>query len=105
VVRYVERNALRAALVPHAEDWKWGSLFQRARGMWGPLLAEWPLPGPSDWIEQVNAPQTEAELESIRRCVRRGSPFGNVAWVERASEQLGLQSTLRRRGRPHKTAP
>jgi len=76
VARYVERNALRA---------------------------EWPLPEPSDWIEQVNMPQTEAELESVRRCVRRGSPYGDVAWAEQAAEQLGLQSTLRRRGRPHKS--
>ena len=69
----------------------------------GPLLAEWPLPEPSDWIEQVNMPQTEAELEAIRRCVRRGSPYGNAAWTEQTAEQLGLQSTLRRRGRPHKS--
>jgi putative transposase len=26
VVRYVERNAVRAGLVQHAEDWQWGSL-------------------------------------------------------------------------------
>ena len=30
VVRYVERNALRAGLVERAEDWPWGSLHQRA---------------------------------------------------------------------------
>jgi len=77
-------------------------LRQRARGGGGTLLAEWPLPQPSDWIEQVNMPQTEAELESIRRCVRRGSPCGNAGWVEQAAEQLGLKSTLRGRGRPRK---
>lgn len=103
VVRYVERNALRAGLVQRAEDWKWGSLHQHAWAARGPLLAEWPLPEPSDWIEQVNLPQTEAELEAIRRSVRRGSPYGNTAWTELAAEQLGLQSTLHRRGRPNKT--
>jgi len=102
VVRYVERNALRAGLVERAEDWKWGSLYRRTRKMRGPLLADWPLPQPSDWAEYVNLPQTEAELESIRRCLRRGSPFGNAAWIEQTADQLGLQSTLRRRGRPHK---
>ncbi len=104
VARYVERNALRAGLVQRAEDWRWGSLQQRAGKTRGPLLGEWPLPEPSDWIEQVNAPQTEGELETIRRCVHRGSPYGNAAWTEQAAEQLGLQSTLRRRGRPHKNA-
>ncbi len=105
VARYVERNALRAALVEHAEDWKWGSLRQRAGAAHGPLLADWPLPEPSDWIGQVNRPQTEEELESIRRCVRRGSPYGNVTWVEQAAAQLGLQSTLHRRGRPRSSHP
>src|SRR6185436_17517799 len=29
VAKYVERNALRARLVPKAEEWKWSSLHQR----------------------------------------------------------------------------
>jgi putative transposase len=92
VVRYVERNALRAGLVKRAEDWRWGSLHQRAGKAREPLLSDWPLPQPPDWVEQVNLPQTEAELEAVRRCVRRGSPYGNSGWIERAVEQLGLQS-------------
>jgi len=102
VVRYVERNPLRAGLVQRAEDWPWGSLRQRTRKERGSLLADWPLPQPSDWTEYVNSPQTEAELEAIHRCVRRGSPYGNSVWIEQTAEQLGLQSTLRRRGRPIK---
>jgi len=102
VVRYVERNALRAGLVERAEDWKWGSLHQRERKAPGPLLADWPLPRPSDWAEYVNLPQTDAEIAAIRRCVRRGSPYGNTGWTQQTAEQLGLQSTLRGRGRPHK---
>jgi len=50
----------------------------------------------------VNAPQTEAELEAIRRCLRRGSPYGSAVWTEQTAKQLGLQSTLRARGRPRK---
>ena len=105
LLRYVERNAQRAGLFQRAEDWKWGSLHQRAGNVRGPLLAEWPLPEPSDWIEHVNLPQTEAELEAIHRCLRRGSPYGNAAWTEQTGEQLGLQSTLSARGRPHKSVP
>ena len=105
VVRYVERNALRAGLVQRAEDWRWGSLHQRTRKVPGPLLCRWPSPEPCDWSEQVNLPQTEAELDAIRRCLRRGSPYGNADWIERAAEQLGLQPTLRPRGRPHKKRP
>jgi putative transposase len=48
VVRYSERNALRANLVPRAEDWRWSSLWRRVHGTvddrrW---LSKWPLPLP-----------------------------------------------------------
>jgi putative transposase len=33
VLRYVERNPLRAGLVSRAEDWRWGSLYRRTRGI------------------------------------------------------------------------
>jgi putative transposase len=32
VLRYVERNPLRAGLVARAEDWPWGSLYRRTSG-------------------------------------------------------------------------
>jgi len=100
VVRYVERNALRAGLVECAEDWRWCSLHRRMRGRRQSLLSDWPLPQPDHWHKLVNEPQTEGELAAIRRCLKRGSPFGRPAWVEQAAEQLSLQSTLRPRGRP-----
>ena len=44
VVRYVERNALRANLVAQAELWPWSSLGRGLRtGPVAPILAEWPL--------------------------------------------------------------
>src|SRR5205823_7689305 len=80
LVRYVERNALRAGLVARAEDWRWSSLWDRVHGLGtSGLLSEWPLPCPDDWIERVNAAETEAELEAIRRSVKRGRPFGQEA--------------------------
>ncbi len=75
--RYVERNALRAGLVERAEDWNWGSLWDRVHGLGATgLLSEWPVPVPQDWLERVNAAETEAELEAIRRSVKRGRPLG-----------------------------
>lgn len=102
VVRYVERNALRANLVTRAEDWRWSSLWRRVHGTaeQRQLLSPWPLPRPRDWAERVNQPQTEAELEAIRQSLTRGQPYGNETWVSRTALQLGLESTLRPRGRP-----
>jgi hypothetical protein len=31
---------------------------------------------------------------------RRGSPYGNTAWIEQTAERLGPRATLRCRGRP-----
>jgi putative transposase len=106
VCRYVERNALRSGLVRQAENWRWSSLWQRVEGKAAGLLDEGPVELPTDWLRRVNRPQTEAELEALRRSVTRGSPFGGTAWVEQTVANLGLQATLRPRGRPRKeTAP
>ena len=100
VMRYVERNALRARLVERAEDWEWGSLAWR-RSPRPPLaLAESPVPLPSYWRQLVNEPQTAAELAEIRNCVNRQRPFGDDDWVKRQVQELGLEQTLRRVGRP-----
>jgi putative transposase len=103
LLRYVERNALRANLVAAAEQWRWGSLWRRVHGVGSPLLSEWPLSAPRNWVAHVNRPQTEAELEAIRRSIQRGRPFGDASWVENAAQSLGLESTLRPRGRPKVT--
>jgi putative transposase len=104
VTRYVERNALRANLVRRAQDWRWSSLWVRQHGTpeQRGLLAPWPLAEPADWVHQVNEAQTEAELEAIRRSVIRGQPYGTSLWVQRTAKRLGLESTLRKRGRPLK---
>jgi putative transposase len=101
VVRYVERNALRANLVARAEAWPWSSLRRAERDEQGfPILSPWPLPRPADWLRIVNQPQSEAELKALRRCVARGRPFGGADWVARIAKQLGLESALRPCGRP-----
>lgn len=100
VCRYVERNALRAGLVDRAEEWRWGSLARRRDIVEGPPLSDGPLPLPVQWMRHVNKPQTEAELESLRRCVQRGRPLGPDAWVRATCAALNLESTLVPRGRP-----
>jgi putative transposase len=105
VLRYAERNPLRAGLVRRAEQWRWGSLYRRLYG--SPeeqaLLAESPVPLGRQWRQHVNQPQTEAELAAIRRSLTRGQPFGGDAWRTKVARQLGLEHTFRPRGRPKNT--
>jgi putative transposase len=104
VCRYVERNALRAGLVRRAEAWRWSSLWLRQQAVDAArlLLSDWPVTRPRDWLSVVNRAQTGAELTALRRSVQRGCPYGSEAWTKRAVHRLGLESTLRPRGRPPK---
>ena len=77
LMRYVERNALRAKLVMRAEDWKWGSLNWRGQSDSPLILTPPPLDLPASWTEIVNMPQTSAELDAIRTSVNRQRPFGD----------------------------
>ena len=105
VLRYVERNPLRAGLVDEAEAWRWSSLWHRVQGGGAGLLDDGPLPLPRAWRRHVQSPQSEAELAAVRRSVVRGVPFGETSWQQRTAKRLGLQSTLRPRGRPWKSPP
>jgi putative transposase len=104
VCRYVEANALQASLVRRAEDWRWGSLWRRQRGetVRSPTTHEWPVPRPGDWLTYVNEPAQDSEMDELRRCARRGRPYGSSQWVAGVAKAHGLESTLRTRGRPKK---
>lgn len=103
VCRYVEANALRARLVARAEDWRWSSLGRAHRGRRDlPHVEPWPVARPANWVEYVNEPSPATELESIRTCGGRGRPYGSPEWIAKTAAMLGLEITLRARGRPRK---
>jgi len=105
VLRYVERNALRAGLVARAEQWRWGSLWRRTQGDADQraLLSDPPSVCPTNWVKRVNRPQTQEEEQALAICIARGRPFGTPEWVAAAASKLGLETTLRPRGRPKKS--
>ena len=102
LLRYIERNALRANLVECAEEWKWSSLWVRQRGPAAlrDMLSPLPLEMPEDWLRLVNRPQNGTEEDALRRAIARSSPFGSDAWANRTARRLGIESTMRPRGRP-----
>ena len=105
VCRYVERNALRANLVSQAEQWRWSSLSRWLTGNAAQksLLAAGPTPRRPSWADHGNTPQTDDELAALHRCIQRGCPYGSEAWASQAMKKLGLEITLRPRGRPKKS--
>ncbi|HLN28801.1 MAG TPA: transposase [Gemmataceae bacterium] len=105
VCRYVERSALRAGLAGQARASRWSGLWQRAHESGEGLLSAGPVALPEDWVKHVNRVQSQGELEAVRRTLQRGSPFGMADWQERTAKLLGLESTLRPRGRPAQEKP
>lgn len=105
VCRYVERNPVRAGLVEGAQDWPWSSLGAQARGAKDkPQISDWPIARPKDWLRLVNTPLTNAEIEACRLSATRGRPLGSPKWQTPVAKQLGLECTLRARGRPRADA-
>jgi putative transposase len=100
VIRHVERNPRRAGLVRKAEKWRWSSLAALGKKAVPSFLHPGPVRRPDDWVKQVNQPQSEAELEALRTSVERGAPFGSERWQKRTARLMGLEFTMRPRGRP-----
>ncbi len=97
VLRDIERNPLRAKLVERAERWRWSSL---SSGGPAPTLDPGPAPRGEGWIEEVNAQINDAECTTIREPIRRDRPLGSEIWTRDTAKSLGLESSLRDRGRP-----
>lgn len=76
VVRYVERNTLRANLVARAEYSPWSRLRTSADT---PALDTETLVRTDHWLHVVNAPMTEAEVEAIQLTIHPDRSFGTVA--------------------------
>jgi putative transposase len=77
LLRYVEANAHRAALVQRAEDWQWGSLCARRKGDTS-VLDDSPFELPEYWAALVNRPQFDRELAFARFKPKRGRPSAFV---------------------------
>jgi len=102
VLRYVESNPPRAKLVAKAQDWSWSSAAKAREGL--PELDPGPAPRQAGWLRSLNESQPDAEVKQLRESIQRGRPYGDASWVKRAAGRLGLESSLRPRGRPRKVA-
>ncbi len=102
VLKYIERNPVRAKLARTAESWQWGSGWLRLHGTQKnkELLSEPPIGLPRDYRTWINTPDFEKDLDSLRVSVNRGSPYGNARWVEQMVDTHKLTSTVRKPGRP-----
>jgi len=102
VARYIEGNPVRASMAASAKDWHWSSHNERAGVTDQKTLAEFPVALPANWTEYVDTALTSSEIERLRRSVNRQAPYGGDIWMNKICNAFGLESTIRRRGRPAK---
>jgi len=102
VLRYVESNPIRAGLVGSAREWAWSSHREVIGERPHFLIDKVPLELPQAWNRWVDVPLPAREREGLRLSVNRQSPYGDSMWQKKLSRALGLESTLRSRGRPRK---
>lgn len=104
VIKYVERNAVRAKLVDFCEDWQWGSAWRRTNGtaQQKKLLDQESFKLPDDYIKWINTPEKLDDLENVHISVNKSVPYGSKKWVERMVLKYHLESTLKSPGRPKK---
>jgi len=106
VIKYIERNPVRAKITKTVEGWKWGSGYRRLDGtvQERAILSEPLLDLPARYRQWVNQPDKEDELEIVRESVNKGKPFGPMKWTERMVERFKLELTTRLPGRPKKVS-
>ncbi len=84
VLRYIERNAVRAGLAEYAEQWAWCSAATQSMIE----LSEWPIPKPMNWLESLRVAEDAEELARLRMSVNQGLHYGSREWL---SEQAALR--------------
>ena len=104
LMQYVESNPVRAGLVDRSGDWAWSSLAVRKGEGKAIALSDGPVELPRQWAKLVDkaARMGKDGRELIELCVRRSRPLGNEDWSRMIAVRLGLEATLRPRGRPKK---
>ena len=103
ILRYVEGNPVRAELVSHAQDWRWSSAPHWARRECLLIPATGSVERGPRWLSRVNKPLSAGDLSRIRYSVTRGAPLGTEDWSRATAARMGLEASLRPRGRPRKT--
>ena len=104
VMRYVERNPVRAKTIPirKAQNWSWSSAGTPPSDYEVVKLHAGPIKKKANWINWVNQPLNSAESAALQQSINRGCPFGTERWQKQTAKKLGLESTMRPRGRPRK---
>jgi putative transposase len=105
VVRYIERNPVKAGIVASAEEFRWSSASAHVAGDSNPLLTgeSWLEPDErKEYAQFLRGEDDEMEAD-IRSATRTGRPFGSDQFINDMECRLNQRLRPRVPGRPRKT--
>ncbi len=104
IIKYIERNPVRARLSNACEEWQWGSAWRRSQGTskQKKLIHPSPEPLPHPYLKWINTAEKPNDLSIIRASVNKNIPFGRDSWVDTMISTYHLETTKRGVGRPRK---
>jgi len=103
VLRYIDRNPVRAKLVSKAWDYRWSSARHHVTGEADPLLNE------PDWLmtelrrqkyRDYLSDEPEEVAAAIRRTTATGRPLGGSAFLSILESRLDRLLSVQKKGRP-----
>ena len=102
VIRYIERNPVRAKLVKKAEEYPWSSARVHVLGIKDDVLSD------ESWFDEkemksyrkfIKEEDTEIEA-SIRKATSTGRPLGREIFIKKLEKMLGQDIFPKKGGRP-----
>ncbi len=99
---YRDRHAMEQCVCWLKENRRICTRFEKLAVNFHEMLQLAMIKRPGDWVEHVNEPLSDRELDRLRVSIEQDRPFGSDGWVAKTVMGLGLEHTVRREGRPRK---
>ncbi len=111
VMRYIELNPVRAAMVNSAQDWRWSSVHTHLGLAGDPLLSPHPVytalgadiaERAMAYVQWLKAGIEDQSLAAIRRYIAQERALGDERFQAMVEKTLNRPAACRPRGRPKK---
>lgn len=100
VVRYIERNPVRAKVTGRVEDWKWSSARAHISGTPDRAINLFDWLDKSERSDYARFVSEDGKDDQIRKATSTGRPLGSSTFLEILERQLGRSLKPSKRGRP-----